>query len=101
MLPGFSFKCQTMNNEEKTTDTPAQEPNKPTISEILTEALLQTYEPASIPGPDVEMLTTIDIIDEMAAIADVEKWEVVTALKQSGFTIHHSDAGFHWLLKRK
>lgn len=93
-----------MSNKEKTTETPAsetQKPQEPTISEILIQTLTETYEPAITPGPNVEMLTTMDLIEEMAAIADVEKWEVVAALQKSGFITHYSDAGFHWLLKRK
>jgi len=88
------------NTNEKTTESPTQ-PKTPPVTEMLVASLIKTFEPAIAPGPDVEMMTTIDIIDEMAAIADVEKWEVVTALKQSGFTIHHNEAGFFWLLKRK
>lgn len=59
------------------------------------------YIPVNTPAPDVEFLSTIDILEELSSICDVEKSKLVTALSQSGFSLYHNDAGSFWLLKRK
>jgi hypothetical protein len=68
---------------------------------MMTENLAEVYEPVDVPGPGVELLSTLDIMEEMSNIADVEKMDVVKALLQSGFKTYYSDAGFCWLLQKK
>lgn len=89
-----------LENQPAGTNDPGKE-EIPSINEILFKSLISMYIPVNTPAPDVEFLSTIDILEELSSICDVEKSKLVTALSQSGFSLYHNDAGSFWLLKRK
>lgn len=82
------------------TDTSAPTPGNP-IVEMLVANLMMVFEPIDEPDENSELFATIEIMDEMRRIADVEKWQVVTALQKAGFKTVYNDAGFFWVLRRK
>jgi len=73
----------------------------PDITSELTTILLQAWQPAEPGMPGVELKTSMDLLEEMAAIADVEKREIAVAMKQAGFKIAYIDGGFYWVMKKK
>ena len=71
------------------------------ITEILINAFIEFYEPASADDPEAERLTTLDIIEQMENITDVYKGIVASALREHGFKITYTDAGPFWLIKKR
>lgn len=97
----------TTSNEKSENQQPVtlsvvegQQPTPPTITDHIIAALCEFYQPAGEPE-SMELKTTIDLIDEIASIADIEKWTVTLALETAGFKLKYTDAGMYWKLYRK
>ncbi len=71
----------------------------PDYTNHLISVLNQRYSPASSPSDSDEMLTTVDLIEEISDFADTTKEIVFDAMIKAGFKIHNTGAGFVWLLK--
>lgn len=68
---------------------------------VLMDYLL-CFEPADAPGPDVEIKTTDEIINDLASMADMEPNPVADTIATLGFHSFHSADGLHgWMLRRK
>ncbi len=88
--------------EEETTGTPEEEKEKtPTFTETLLDAFFEKYIPTQKQTRHTDTKTTIEIMEEMASISDVEKWEINTALQQAGFKTTYIDGAFYWMLQPK
>lgn len=62
---------------------------------------LMCFEPATTPGPGVEIKSTDEIINDLATMAEMEPNPVADVLASLGFRSHHPADGRHgWLLKR-
>lgn len=83
-----------MEEEEK--DSPQE--TTPTFTDTLIETFLQAWKPAQKNDAGTELKSTLDIIDEMAAMTDAEKWEINTALSKAGFKTTYVDGGYYWML---
>lgn len=83
-------------SEESEEKTPA--PQNETVTKLL-DAFLQFYTPEATGDP--ELKTTLDLVEEMAPVADVGKWEIQLALLLAGYKIKYCDAGPFWVLYRK
>lgn len=83
-----------MNKEEKW-DTPQY-----SIIGQLIELLIKEYSPTGNPG-DMDLKSTLDIVEEMGPIADVTKNEISEALVKEGFRLKYTEAGVYWKLYRK
>lgn len=83
-------------SEESEEKTPA--PQNETVKKLL-NAFLQFYTTEATGDP--ELKTTLELVEEMAPVADVGKWEIQLALQRAGFEIKYSDAGPFWVLYRK
>jgi hypothetical protein len=115
----FHLKCQTMETSKKKSSSTlplakgeyptkegegvAQEPASsvqppvPSITDNIIAALGEFYQPTGDPAA-MELKTTMDLIDEMAAISDIEKWTITLALQIAGFKLKYTDAGLFWVL---
>jgi hypothetical protein len=84
----------TPNNESSETIIVQQTPN---IAELIIKAICEHYGPS---GNDdaLELKSTIDLMNEISAIADIEKWEITTALKEAGFKLKYTSGGMFWAL---
>ena len=69
----------------------------PTITDHIIAALCEFYQPEGEPE-SLELKTTMDLIDELAAIADIEKLAISVALETAGFKLKYTDAGMYWKL---
>ena len=82
-------------SEEATSDPAAPEKSK--IIDLLMEALLERYFPSGN-NDKIELKSTLDLIDEMEPIAQIDKWQVQTAMELAGFKPRYTEAGFLWQL---
>lgn len=73
-------------------------PENKTVSKII-DAFINFYRPTGTGEP--ELKTTIELVEEMATVADVSKWELQLALQQAGFTISYCESGPFWVLYAK
>ncbi len=95
-----------MSAEKEQQENPLSE-NKPAeliekqsgshITELITEAIFELYAPAGN-ADALELKSTIDLMNEISAIADIEKWEITTALKEAGFKLKYTGGGMFWAL---
>jgi hypothetical protein len=85
----------TTSNQQPEPST--QQPELPTITDHIIEALCEFYHPEGDPQ-SMELKTTIDLIDEISAIADIEKWTITLALQVAGFKLKQTEAGMFWML---
>ena len=83
-------------SEESEEKKPA--PQNDTVTKLL-DAFLQFYTPEATGDP--ELKTTLDLVEEMAPVADVEKWEIQLALQLAGFRIRYCESGPFWVLYQK
>ena len=89
-------KENTLNSEPETLNSETS----PIITDNLIKALCELYEPTDT-TEGVELKTSIDLMEEMAPIADVEKEEIATAMEKANFKLKYTDAGVFWMLKKK
>jgi hypothetical protein len=69
----------------------------PSISEQLINTLIENYATEGNPA-DINLKTTMDIMEEMAPVFDVEKWQIALSLQKAGFKITYTNAGPFWML---
>ena len=69
------------------------------ITTKLVKAICDSYAPSG-PGETMELKSTTDIMEDMAAIADVDKSELANALDSAGFKLQFTEAGIYWKLFR-
>lgn len=80
-----------------------EEENKnPPQSSIIDRLLKLLMHEYSINGKpeDLELKTTLDIVEEMETIADVSKNDVAEALEKGGYGLRYTEAGIYWELYR-
>ncbi len=75
-----------------------QEENQENTRKLI-DLICARYQPAINAEDADEMLTTIDLIEQISDFADTTKDIVFNAMKAAGFNIHYTGAGFVWLLK--
>lgn len=86
-----------------TNENPApgnQQPSPPAITDRIIAALCEFYQPEGLPE-NMELKTTMDLIDELSAIADIEKLTISLAMETAGFQLKYTDAGMYWKLYKK
>lgn len=83
----------TKNDPEETTSTPG-------IDETLIALLLHSFAPTGT-QQQLELRSTLDIVEEFSSIAEVEKWKVATAMELAGFRLSYTEAGVFWQMYRK
>lgn len=69
------------------------------ITTRLLEAFNQYYTPEATGEP--ELRTTLDILEEIAPVADVSKNDIQNALQLAGYTIRYCESGPFWVLYQK
>ncbi len=76
-------------------------PEEPRAYSVLGDWLAR-FEPArSIDDGRVELRSTVDIINELSTMCDLEIREVVAYLTGKGYHSYHDSDGVHgWMLKR-
>ncbi len=65
----------------------------------LIDLIRARYQPVINAEDADEMLTTIDLIEEISDFVDTTKEIVFNEMTNVGFKIHYTGAGFVWLLK--
>ena len=70
------------------------------ITAQLITALLETYQPTDT-TEGAELKTSIDLMEDMATIADVEKEEIAAAMQKAKFKLEYNDAGVFWVMKKR
>lgn len=70
------------------------------LAEMLISEFLKMYKPVISPEPDIELKTTIDLMQEISVIIDMDKKEVANAMYDAGFKTTYTEAGFSWMMKR-
>lgn len=90
-----------MKNEKSTNPdtTEEQKPDIPPIADKLIEAFATFYQPADPTDETMEAKSTLDIIEEMASVSDVEKYEIAIGLEKKGFKIIYTAVGAFWAVK--
>jgi hypothetical protein len=73
--------------------------DKKTPSDELCEAISKHFSPATSINDADELKSTIELMDEIEGLVDVDKNELYDAMKQLGFTYTYSGTGYAWLLK--
>lgn len=71
----------------------------PQVKDILLTALLDAYSPSESKG-QLELKSTLDIVEEMSSVADIHKWEIQAALVTAGFTVHYAGNCYLWKMYR-
>lgn len=89
-----------MSEQSTTSTTETSENPKSNILDLLIAALLEKYSPTGN-DQEMELKSTLDILDEMEPVAQLDRWELQLALEQSGFKPKYTDAGAFWQLFRK
>lgn len=81
----------------KDEDSPKQNTNT-----IIVEEYIKRYAPADTFGPGVVIITTADIINELADMADLDPDEVNTVLIREGYRPGRNNSGsFGWLMRQR
>lgn len=81
----------------KDEDSPKQNTNT-----IILEEYIKRYAPADTFGPGVVIITTADIINELADMADLDPDEVNTVLVREGYRPGRNNSGsFGWLMRQR
>ena len=81
----------------KDEDSPKQNTNT-----IILEEYIKRYAPADTFGPGVVIITTADIINELADMADLDPDEVNTVLIREGYRPGRNNSGsFGWLMRQR
>ena len=88
------LKAMAEEKKELPDQTPAAE-IAPNVKDILLAALLRAYSPHENDGP-LELKSTLDIMEEMSSVADIEKWTIQMALVDAGFDVHYAGNCFLW-----
>ena len=85
-----------MGKEKK--ESPDQNPaakTAPNVKDILITALLKSWSPHETDG-QLELKSTLDIMEEMSSVADIEKWAIQAALVAAGFDVHYAGNCYLW-----
>lgn len=82
-----------------TKNDPEENTNTPGIDETLIDLLLSNFAPTG-QQQQLELRSTLDIVEEFSPIAEVEKWKVTTALELAGFRLSYTEAGVFWQMYR-
>ena len=81
----------------KDEDSPKQNTNT-----IIVEEYIKRYAPADTFGPGVVIITTADVINELADMADLDPDEVNTVLIREGYRPGRNNSGsFGWLMRQR
>lgn len=81
----------------KDEDSPKQDTNT-----IIVEEYIKHYAPADTFGPGVVIITTADIINELADMADLEPDEVNVVLIREGYRPGRNNSGsFGWMMRQR
>ncbi len=81
----------------KDEDYPKQNTNT-----IIVEEYIKRYAPADTFGPGVVIITTADIINELADMADLDPDEVNTVLIREGYRPGRNNSGsFGWMMRQR
>lgn len=81
----------------KDEDSPKQNTNT-----IIVEEYIKRYAPADTFGPGVVIITTADIINELADMADLDPHEVNAVLIREGYRPGRNNSGsFGWLMRQR
>lgn len=81
----------------KDEDSPKQNTNT-----IIVEEYIKRYAPADTFGPGVVIITTADIINELADMADLDPDEVNTVLIREGYRPGRNNSGsFGWMMRQR
>ena len=93
----------TTIKDQPVTDNEQQESGDqqtPTVTDHIITALCEFYQPEG-ETERLDLKTTMDLIDEISAIADIEKWTISAAMETAGFKLKYTDAGMYWKLFKK
>ena len=81
----------------KDEDSPKQNTNT-----IIVEEYIKRYAPADTFGPGVVIITTADIINELADMADLDPDEVNAVLIREGYRPGRNNSGsFGWMMRQR
>lgn len=81
----------------KDEDSPKQNTNT-----IILDEYIKRYAPADTFGPGVVIITTADIINELADMADLDPDEVNTVLIREGYRPGRNNSGsFGWMMRQR
>jgi len=77
--------------------------HKLNITEAVTEAILQQYEPATTEttGNDIDFLSSIEIINQFSATTTLDTDDIAEMLASNGFKLRQVAGEYKWVLKRK
>lgn len=71
------------------------------ITYDLISALGRFYQPATSLQEATDLKTTSELVDEFAGFSNLTKEVIHEAMKEAGYKIEYTGAGFAWLLKNK
>jgi len=73
------------------------------ITDAVTEAILQQYEPATAEteGSDIDFLSSIEIIGQFSAVTTLDTDDIAEMLAVTGFKLRMVAGEYKWILKRK
>lgn len=81
----------------KDEDSPKQDTNT-----IIVEEYIKRYAPVDTFGPGVVIITTADIINELADMADLDPDEVNAVLIREGYRPGRNNSGsFGWMMRQR
>lgn len=81
----------------KNEDSPKQGTNT-----IIVEEYIKRYAPVDTFGPGVVIITTADIINELADMADLDPDEVNAVLIREGYRPGRNNSGsFGWMMRQR
>ena len=73
---------------------------EPTANAVIIAGYIRSRCPVSVAGPGVAVMTTDEIISELADMADLSQAEVNDVLSGLGYTPGYSEQGrFGWMFK--
>ena len=79
-----------------------EDSHKQNTNTIILEEYIKRYAPADTFGPGVVIITTADIINELADMADLDPDEVNTVLIREGYRPGRNNSGsFGWMMRQR
>ena len=66
---------------------------------LVLETILGQYQPASSDDSNIELLSTMEIIDKFDAIATLDKNHMANELAGAGFKLYEIAGEYRWMMK--
>lgn len=82
-------------------DDEQKKPKGISVEESLVAMIFDRYEPVDNLPESTDQKTTLELVDEMEATADVSRNAVKKAMEEFGFKLHYTGSEYVWMLRER